>query len=200
MATGNSVVAETDYAAIVRRPLEAARCALVVVDIQEKLVRHIYEKERLLRNAQLLARAVKLLEVPALTTTQNARGLGPVVPELAELLPNQNFMDKTSFDSFAYEPFAAAVKALPGKRNTLLVCGMETHSCVLQTVLTALEKGYLVHVPVDAVGSRTELNWKVGLERMRAAGAVLSSTETIIFELVRGFKTPAFKELLPYLK
>ena len=200
MATGNSVVAETDYAAIVRRPLEAAKCALVVVDIQEKLLRHIFEKERLLRNAELLARVATMLEVPALITTQNARGLGSIVPELAELLPNRNFLDKTTFDSFAYEPFSAAVKALPGKRNTLLVCGMETHSCVLQTVLTGLEKGYLVHVAVDAVGSRTELNWKVGLERMRAAGAVLSSAETIIFELVRASNTPAFKELLPYLK
>jgi nicotinamidase-related amidase len=200
MATGNIVMGEPNYAEIARRPLEAQKCALVVVDIQEKLLRHIFEKERLLRSAQLLARVAKMLELPALITTQNARGLGSIVPELAALLPNHNVLDKTTFDSFAHEPFSAAVKALPGKRNTLLVCGMETHSCVLQTVLTALDKGYIVHVPVDAAGSRTELNWKVGLDRMRSAGAVLSSAETIIFELVRAFNTAAFKELLPYLK
>jgi nicotinamidase-related amidase len=77
---------------------------------------------------------------------------------------------------------------------------METHICVMQTALGALREGYMVHVASDAVGSRTELNWQVGLDRMRAAGAVISSTEMMTYELLRSSGSPAFKELLPYLK
>ena len=82
----------------------------------------------------------------------------------------------------------------------VLLCGMETHICVMQTALAALNKGYLVHVASDAVGSRSEWNWKIGLQRMRDAGAVISSTEMMMYELLRGSGTPAFKQLLPYLK
>jgi nicotinamidase-related amidase len=77
---------------------------------------------------------------------------------------------------------------------------MESHICVAQTALAALREGYIVHVASDAVSSRTEWNWKVGLERMRAAGAVISSTEMIIYELLRSSGAPAFRELLPHLK
>jgi len=77
---------------------------------------------------------------------------------------------------------------------------METHICVMQTALGALREGYLVHVASDAVGSRSEWNWKIGLERMRAAGAVISSTEMILYELMGSSASPVFKELLPYLK
>jgi nicotinamidase-related amidase len=77
---------------------------------------------------------------------------------------------------------------------------MESHICVMQTALAALREGYLVHVASDAVSSRTEWNWKIGLERMRHAGAVISSTEMMIYELMRSSSSPAFKEMLPYLK
>ena len=92
------------------------------------------------------------------------------------------------------------MKSLPDDRNTLLVCGMESHICVTQTVLGALNSGYIVHVASDAISSRTEWNWKIGLERMRQAGAVISSTEMIIYELLRVAGGPAFKEMLQYLK
>ena len=92
------------------------------------------------------------------------------------------------------------LKRLPGNRNTVLLCGMESHICVMQTALGALRDGYLVHVASDAVGSRTEWNWKIGLERMRDAGAIISSTEMIVYELMRSSGTSAFKELLPYIK
>jgi nicotinamidase-related amidase len=77
---------------------------------------------------------------------------------------------------------------------------MESHICVMQTALGALRDGYLVHVASDAVSSRTEWNWKIGLQRMQAAGAIISSTEMIMYELLRSSGSPAFKELLPYLK
>ena len=80
------------------------------------------------------------------------------------------------------------------------MCGIESHICVTQTVVGALNNGYLVHVASDAVSSRTEWNWKIGLDRMRAAGAVISSTEMMIYELLRTSSGAAFKELLQYLK
>jgi nicotinamidase-related amidase len=92
------------------------------------------------------------------------------------------------------------LKRLPGRRNTILLCGMESHICVAQTALAALRQGYLVHVASDAVSSRTEWNWKIGLDRMRCAGAVISSTEMILYELLRSSGTDEFKKILGYLR
>ena len=189
-----------DYAEITRRPLEADQCALIVVDIQEKLLPPIFQKEELVRNAKLLIRAAALLKIPALMSTQYAKGLGQTVPEIASLLPETEAIDKDQFSCFGSDAFCTLLKRLPGKRNTLLLCGMESHICVTQTALGALREGYLVHVASDAVSSRTDWNWKIGLERMRAAGAVISSTEMMIYELMRSSSSPAFKELLPHLK
>jgi nicotinamidase-related amidase len=192
--------ASENYAEIARRPLEADQCALLVVDIQEKLLPPIFQKEQLVRNSQLLIRAAGVLKIPAIVSTQYAKGLGRTVPEIASLLPETAAIDKDRFSCFGSEAFCTVLKRLPGTRNTLLLCGMESHICVAQTALAALREGYLVHVASDAVSSRTEWNWKIGLERMRAAGSVISSTEMMIYELMRSSGSPAFKELLPHLK
>lgn len=200
MVTALDPIAPYDYSEMARRPLEADQCALIVVDIQSKLLPPVFQKEQLLRNSQLLIRAAGILKIPALITTQYAKALGATVPEIASLLPQTEPIDKQLFSCFGSDVFCSLLKRLPGKRNTLLLCGMESHICVMQTALAALREGYLVHVASDAVSSRTEWNWKIGLERMRAAGAVLSSTEMMVYELVRSSGSPAFKELLPYLK
>src|SRR5205807_4878651 len=192
--------AETDYAEMARRPLAAEQCALIVVDMQEKLLPPIWEKERLVKNVQLLIRLAGILKIPALVTTQYAKGLGNTVPAIASLLPDSPPIDKLMFSCFGSDVFCSMLKRLPGKRTTALLCGMETHICVMQTALGALRDGYLVHVASDAVGSRTEWNWKIGLERMRDAGAIISSTEMMVYELMRSSGTPEFKELLPYIK
>lgn len=190
----------SEYAEIARRPLAAEQCALVVIDIQEKLLPPIFQKEQLVRNSQLLIRAARILQIPALVSTQYAKGLGGTVTDIASLLPGVDGIDKTLFSCFGSDVFCSVLKRLPGQRNTLLLCGMESHICVTQTALAALREGYLVHVASDAVSSRTEWNWKIGLDRMRAAGAVISSTEMMIYELMRASSSAAFKELLPYLK
>jgi nicotinamidase-related amidase len=154
----------------------------------------------MVRNAQLLIRAAAILKIPALVSTQYAKGLGGTVPEIASLLAGKEAIDKTLFSCFGSDVFCSVLKRLPGKRNTLLLSGMESHICVAQTALGALREGYLVHVASDAVSSRTEWNWKIGLERMRAAGAVISSTEMMIYELVRSSSSAGFKELSPHLK
>ena len=189
-----------DYAEMARRPQDAELCALVVVDIQTKLLPPIFQKEQLVRNAQLLIRAAEILKIPSLMSTHYAKGLGPTVPEIASLLPETGAIDKVMFSCFGSDAFCTLLKRLPGNRNTMLLCGMESHICVAQTALAALREGYLVHVATDAVSSRTEWNWKTGLERMRAAGAILSSTEMMIYELMRSSGSAAFKELLPYVK
>ena len=190
----------SSYSVVARQTLAAEQCALVVIDIQEKLLPPIFQKEQLVRNSQLLIRAAGILKVPVLMTTQYARGLGQIVPEIVSLLPEGGAIDKQLFSCFGSEAFCSQLKRMPGQRNTLLLCGMESHICVMQTALAGLREGYLVHVASDAVSSRTEWNWKIGLSRMDAAGAVISSTEMIIYELMRSSGSPAFKELLPYLK
>lgn len=190
----------SDYGEIARRPLEAEQCALFVVDIQEKLLPPIWRKEQLLKNSQLLIRLAGILKIPALVSTQYAKGLGETVPEVASLLPDVPAIDKTMFSCFGSDVFCSMLKRLPGRRSTILLCGMETHICVMQTALAALREGYVVHVASDAVSSRAEWNWQVGLDRMRAAGAIISSTEMITYELLRSSGSPAFREMLPYLK
>jgi nicotinamidase-related amidase len=200
MATTLGSVSTSDYAEIARQPLETDRSALIVVDIQEKLLPPIFQKEQLLKNSQLLIRLAGILKLPALVTTQYAKGLGNTTPEIASLLPDTQPIDKQMFSCFGSDAFCSTLKRMPGNRNTVLLCGMESHICVMQTALGALREGYIVHVASDAVSSRTEWNWKIGLERMRAAGAIISSTEMILYELLRSSGSPAFKELLPYLK
>jgi nicotinamidase-related amidase len=196
----NAVASPADYPETARQSLDPERSALVVIDIQEKLLPPIFHKEQLTRNAQLLIRAAEVMKIPAMLTTQYSRGLGGTVPEIASLLPQSPAIDKDKFSCFGSDMFCAALKRVPGNRNTLLLCGMESHICVMQTALAAIREGYLVHVASDAVSSRTEWNWKIGLERMRAAGAVISSTEMMIYELMQSSASTAFKEMLPHLK
>jgi nicotinamidase-related amidase len=196
----NIATPATDYSEVARRALVAERCALLVVDIQEKLLPPVFQKEQLVRNAKLLIRAAGVLKMPAIVSTQYAKGLGGTVPEVASLLRETEAIDKNLFSCFGSDVFCTLLKRLPGNRNTLLLCGMESHICVTQTALAGLREGYIVHVASDAVSSRNEWNWKIGLERMRSAGAVISSTEMMIYELMQSSASPVFKEMLPYLK
>jgi nicotinamidase-related amidase len=197
----SSVAGEsTDYTEIVRRPLDPKQCALIVIDIQEKLLPPIFRKEQLVRNAQLLIRLAGILKIPTLMSTQYSKGLGNTVPEIASLLPDVQPLEKVVFSCFGSDVFCSSLKRVPGNRNTVVLCGMETHICVAQTALAALREGYLVHVAADAVSSRTELNWQIGVDRMRAAGAVISSTEMIIYEALGSSGTAEFKDMLKHLK
>jgi nicotinamidase-related amidase len=190
----------TDATDVARQPLQADQCALTVVDIQEKLLPPIFNKGELVKNAQLLVRLANILDIPVLLTTQYAQGLGAIVPEIASLVSKVQSIDKLDFSCFGSNQFRSTLKSLPGNRNTVLLCGMEAHICVMQTALGALNEGYLVHVASDAVGSRVRWNWEIGIDRMRAAGAVISTTEMMIYELLQCSGSRAFKEMLPYLK
>ncbi len=200
MSTFGRLELSSNSTVAARHPLQPEECVLAVVDIQEKLLPPIFNKEELIRNAKLLIQLAKLLNLPIVATTQYSRGLGDTVPEIASLLDGIEIYDKLEFSCFGSDQFCGEMKSLPGQRNTVLVCGMEAHICVMQTTLGALNRGYLVHVAADAVGSRAESNWRIGLRRMEAAGAVISSTEMMMYELMRASGTPVFKEMLKHLK
>ena len=200
MLINNLESESTRYEEIVRRRLDPDQCTLIVIDIQEKLLPPIFQKEQLVRNAQLLIRLAGILRMPTLLSTQYSKGLGNTVPEVAALLPEINAHEKLTFSCFANEAFCSALKRVPGNRNTVLLCGMESHICVAQTALSALREGFIVHVASDAVSSRTEWNWKIGLDRMKAAGAVITSTEMAIYEALGSSDTSAFKDMLKHLK
>jgi nicotinamidase-related amidase len=109
-------------------------------------------------------------------------------------------VDKLEFGCFNNDHFLEEIKDLGHTRNTVVLCGIESHICLTQTALGALEKGYNVHVASDATSSRTQWNWNIGLGRMRQAGAVISSTEMILYEIMKRSDSAEFKAILPYLR
>lgn len=183
-----------------RTLLQRDDVALLVIDLQEKLVPAIFEKERVLHNTRLLLNLAKLLQLPIILTTQYAKGLGPTVAEIAGEVPDVTPLDKLQFGCFNNRDFCRRLGELSGTQKTLLVAGIESHICVTQTVLGALDQGFTVHVAADAVGSRAAFNWHIGLERMKAAGALISSTEMIVYELLAQSGTEEFKRMLTLLK
>ena len=179
--------------------LRADHTLLLVVDLQMRLLPAIANRQQVLRNSLLLLRLADLIQLPVLLTTQYEKGLGATVPEVLAAAPRVAPLDKVSFGCFGDETILARLAAQPG-RDQLLVAGIESHICVAQTVLGALDRGYEVHVASDAVGSRTEANRQVGLSRMDHAGALLSSAEMAIYELLGRSDGEAFRRMLPYLK
>jgi Isochorismatase family len=182
------------------RLLSPKTSALIILDPQTKLMPAIFEADRVVRKCVLLLRIAQILSIPAVVTTQYAQGLGPLVSEVACAAPGLPPLDKTSFGCFGAEKFNSRLKEVAPDGGTLLVAGVESHVCVSQTVLEALRAGYGVHVARDATSSRTRENWEAGLQRMDRAGAVISSTEMMIYELLRKSGTPEFKAILPLLK
>ena len=180
--------------------LDRESTALVVVDLQAKLVPAIFDPAATLRNTRILLRLAELLRIPVILTAQYVKGLGPIVPEIIDAAPDAQPFEKNSFGCFGEPGFFEELKRATPKARTLAVAGVESHICVMQTVLGALAAGYLVHVAADAVASRTRENWVIGLDRMERAGAIISSTEMMVYELLGRSGTKEFKEILPLLK
>ena len=177
------------------RLCDASRSALLVIDLQQRLMPAIADGETTVNNALVLARAARLLQVPVIGTEQYPQGLGSSLPEVAALLDLT--VSKLDFDASA-DP--ALLAALPVAREQLLVTGCEAHVCVLQTVLGLVERGYQPRVVIDAVGSRRPASKAAALERMRAAGVPLLTAEMVVFEWMRSSRHPRFKELLALIK
>ncbi|CAB4344039.1 unannotated protein [freshwater metagenome] len=174
--------------------LEAGRAALLVVDIQEAFRDVIPEAEALIARTEILARAATLLELPIIVSEQYPKGLGRTVTELGDALAGAVVLEKTSFSAAGAEGFT-----LSG-RDQVIVCGIETHICVAQSVLDLLATDAEVWLACDALGSRSADDRALAIQRLSLAGAVPSRTESICFELLKDAKNPHFKEIQGLIK
>ena len=175
--------------------VDADRAALLVIDIQEAFRKGVTNFDQVARNSGILVEAAQEVGVPIVVTEQYPQGLGATVEEVASRLPaGIEPISKVAFSAAKADGFGL------GGRSQAVVCGIETHVCVSHTVLDLLEGGVEVHVVTDAVGSRAEANRELGLRKVERAGAILTSVETVLFELVREAGTPEFKKLQGLVK
>lgn len=177
--------------------LEVNDTALIVIDVQVALARVMHEKEALLENVRKLVQGAGVLGVPVLWTEQYPKGLGRTVPELADLMDSDP-IEKVSFSCCGDDAFMAAVEKLG--RKQLVLCGIEAHVCVYQTAAGLVERGYEVEVAADAVSSRVMGNKLIALDRMKSAGAKLTSVEMALFELLKVAGTEQFKQMIKIVK
>lgn len=180
--------------------LSRSRAALLVVDIQERLVPAMPEDvaAKVIRNTQILIEAATKLGLPIVASQQYPKGLGQTVAPLAEALGAAHKFDKAEFSAALAPEFAALSVSL--RRDQWIVTGMEAHVCVYQTARDLAARGYQVHVPIDAVCSRTKANWRVGLDLIDRAGAIPTSTEVCVFDLLGRAGTDEFKALSRLIK
>ena len=178
--------------------LRRSDTALLVLDLQERLLPAIFGKERIVQNNLRLIQGAVLLGIPVFVTEQYRKGLGPTVPEIASALPGFAPWEKMTFSACGAEALVPAIQA--GKFSNVLLGGIETHICVSQSCLDLLELGLRVFVVADATSSRTEVNHQIGLGRMQDAGAVLVSTEMALLELLEKAGTPEFKKILELIR
>ncbi len=179
--------------------MEASRSVLVVIDMQTPFLKVLYEPERVVENTRKLVAAARICGVPILATTQNAEKLGSVDPAILELMPDIKAIDKMMFSCMGSDEFRKALNT-HSERTQAVLCGLETHVCISQTAHDLLDDGFVVHLSTDAISSRTEFNYRYGLERLRHVGATVSLTESIVFEWLRRAGTHEFREVLKWVK
>jgi nicotinamidase-related amidase len=170
----------------------------VLIDVQEKLAPHIHGIEAVVSRQQVLIKGLQALGVPILVTEQYTKGLGATLPQLQESLTHYRPMEKMAFSCLDDPVFEEALKE--SGRKAVVLSGIETHVCVLQTVLDLLEDGYQPVVIEDCVSSRKESDKLIALSRMEKEGAVISSVESILFELCRISGTETFKHISRLVK
>jgi nicotinamidase-related amidase len=171
---------------------------MVIVDVQGKLAQLMFEKEKLFANLVRMVKGAQIIGVPILWNEQNPAGLGATIPELAELLANLQPQSKMTFSCCGNPTFAEELRR-SGRRQLLLV-GIEAHVCLYQTATDLLQQGFEVHIVSDAVSSRTLENKRIGVERMKALGAIITSTEMALFELLRTADHSRFREISRLVK
>jgi nicotinamidase-related amidase len=178
--------------------LDKGNAAVLIVDMQDSLLQKISVGEAIVQQAVRLISFSKRMELPVLWAEQYPKGLGRTTEPIAAALEGHSPIEKTSFGCMGDFHFAHALRE--SRRRQILLAGVETHVCVLQTVLGAMDAGYEAYVLRDAVASREKAQHKAGLERMRHAGVHLVTAEMAMFELLREAGTPEFKAALPLLK
>ncbi len=173
--------------------------ALLIIDLQDKLIPTIYGAEKILTNIEALIKTAKIYGMPILLTEQEK--LGTTVPEIKDVLRNFNSYEpirKLDFSCYRNEEFRRILKDT--NVSKILVCGIETHICVSQTALDLMQDGYGIRIPRDATSSHTREDFETAIERLRDSGAVITTTEALIYELTGRAGTPEFKRILELIK
>lgn len=178
---------------------DANTSQLVLVDLQTRLLQAMSNRDKLLRQCEILIKAARTLSVPLLTTEQYPQGLGHTDPLLAEALPpDVTPVDKSCFSCCGAKHFTTAMNA--SNREQVILAGIEAHVCVLQTALDLVQQGKTVFVVADATDSRSRDNKQLALERMRQAGVIITSTESVLFEWLRDARHEQFKSVTALIR
>ena len=180
--------------------LDADQAMLLVIDVQTSLLPSIVDHEEVVFEIQQLLRGARIFDLPVLATEQYPRAIGPTVPRLAELLAgfDEPVIEKDTFSACGADRVRTALRRID--RPQVILCGIEAHVCVLQTALDLVSMDHRVYVCADAVGSRRRLDCKWSLRRMQQAGAVVTTTESVLFEVCERCGTARFKQLLELIK
>ncbi len=178
--------------------LDANRAILVIVDLQERLLEPIKVASKIVSNIQHLSQVAQVLQVPILATTHNAEKLGKIVSSFENEPWYAQAVDKLTFSCLGSDLFLRRLQEMG--RTQVLLTGIETHICVLQTALDLQKLGLQVHIPFDAVASREKDEWKYALRRLQNAGVTITSVESTIYEMLYEAGTDTFRSILPLLK
>jgi nicotinamidase-related amidase len=170
----------------------------VIVDVQERLFPHMHKREGLEKSLLTLIRGLRVLDIPLLVTQQYTKGLGPTIPTLHEPLGEYTPIEKRAFSCMDEKEFTGALEQ-SGKRRVILA-GIETHVCVMQTAIDMMQQGYIAVIVEDCVSSRKQGDKETALSRLREEGAVITSYESILFELLRYSGTDTFREISKLVK
>jgi nicotinamidase-related amidase len=170
----------------------------LVIDLQEKLVDTIIDHNRIIKNSVVLLNGLKIMNVPVIVTQQNTRGLGPTIQEINTAAGNFSYIEKTSFSCYREPSFIKVLHRI-GKRNVIIM-GIESHICVMQTALDLLYNNYNPVIVEDCIGSADENDKRVALWRMRDIGSLVTTCESILYELCQKSGTEEFKAILKLIK
>ena len=171
---------------------------LLVIDVQGKLARLVHEKEILFKNLQAMIKGARILQIPILWTEQVPEKIGNTIPEIAQLLKDQQPIEKVSFSCVPNKQFMKTLTVL--NRKQILIAGIEAHVCIYQTVSDLIKEGYQVQVVQDAVSSRSAENKQIAFDAIKQLGAQLTSVEMILCELLKTSEDARFKEILKLIK
>ncbi len=170
----------------------------VVIDLQEKLIPHMSNKEQILDKCLTMVKGLRILQVPIVVTQQYTKGLGNTIKPINDAIGNFSYIEKLTFSCYR-EPSFIKVMNRTGKRNVIIM-GIESHVCILQTALDLLYNNFNPVVVIDAISSRKKEDMEIALWRMRDVGCIMTTTESILFELCRQAGTPEFKEISKLVK
>ncbi len=178
--------------------VDAKQSLLLVIDMQEAFRPHIPDMENVVQRTQVMVQAAKILGLPLVVTEQYPKGLGRTVEPLQQSLGECRYYEKTAFSVMKEPPCQEVLHR--ADRKQIIIVGIETHVCVLQTALHLLQEGFQVYIAADAVGSRRKMDYDMALARMRQAGAVITTVEAAIMEMTISSRHPSFKEISKTIK